>query len=164
MVVRLSKTEAKPRTAADVIRELGNIPPDRILLNPPIGTAKVKDLLDRKGVELIDGTLVEKAMGWRESVLAYFLGRLIGNYLDANDLGVLAGTRRHATRQASGSIRGHFLLLMGPISRRRTSGRGLSEIGAGPCHRSIEQGQYQGGNETETTGVLQGRSEGGLDR
>src|SRR5262245_50645977 len=91
MVVRLSNLEVEPRTAADVIRALGNIPPERILLDPPIGTATVKDLLKRKGVELIDGTLVEKAMGLRESILAYFLGRMIGKFLDENDLGVLAG-------------------------------------------------------------------------
>jgi hypothetical protein len=49
-------------TLADLLEQLGNIPPDRILVKPPLGTATEKDVLEverRKGLapELIDGVL-----------------------------------------------------------------------------------------------------------
>ena len=40
--------------------------------------------------ELVDGTLVEKAMGMKESILAAYISRLLGNYVDEHDLGVVA--------------------------------------------------------------------------
>ncbi len=51
----------------------------------------MKDLLDQKGVELIDGTLVEKAMGLQESLLAAFLIAIIETYAQEHDLGLVAG-------------------------------------------------------------------------
>jgi hypothetical protein len=41
--------------------------------------------------ELIDGVLVEKVMGTRESLLARILLRLLGNFVDAQDLGIVLG-------------------------------------------------------------------------
>ena len=41
--------------------------------------------------ELVDGTLVEKAVGFEEGRLALRLGRLIDAYVDENDLGVCVG-------------------------------------------------------------------------
>jgi len=41
--------------------------------------------------ELVDGTLVEKAMGWRESLLAAVIIKLLGYFLDQNRLGVVTG-------------------------------------------------------------------------
>ena len=57
------------------LADLGNVPADRILTQPVPGTATFEDVVranDRDGrlCELIDGTLVEKAMGWQESLLA----------------------------------------------------------------------------------------------
>ena len=67
----------KIRTLADLRKRLGNIPLDRIRFEPAPGTATVKNLieLDRRGdslCELVDGTLVEKAVGAKESNLAWF--------------------------------------------------------------------------------------------
>ena len=60
---------------ADVLKELGDIPPDRIRFHPSPGQATEQDILaihDAEGIscELVDGVLVEKPMGLRESVLA----------------------------------------------------------------------------------------------
>lgn len=83
-------------TAEDLFARLGDVPPRRVRLSPPPGTATEADLLrvarqtDRL-FELIDGTLVEKAMGWLESALAMLIGRLIGAFVDANDLGIVVG-------------------------------------------------------------------------
>lgn len=52
-------------TVADMLARLG-VPPERVRLDPLPGTATKQDLLDanRRGIfELVDGTLVEKAMG-----------------------------------------------------------------------------------------------------
>jgi Uma2 family endonuclease len=83
-------------TLADVLDPLGGIAPQRVLLRPPPGKATEKDLLrvlrktDRL-FELVDGTLVEKVMGWLEGYLALQIGRLLGHFADEHDLGVVAG-------------------------------------------------------------------------
>ena len=83
-------------TMADVQDHLGEIPLDRIRVVPPKGIATEKDLLAvqaREGriCELVDGVLVEKAVGYLESRLAMLIGFYIQSYLIANDLGVLTG-------------------------------------------------------------------------
>lgn len=84
---------AYPKTVEDIARELGDIPVERIRLRPPIGTATIADL-ERpaaKGCELVDGTLVEKAMGWHESALAVFLGALLDAHVRPTNLGIVSG-------------------------------------------------------------------------
>jgi Uma2 family endonuclease len=85
-----------PETLADLHRRLGYVPLERIRCQPPPGTAVEADVLLRPNgekhlFELIDGTLVEKAMGMYESVLAMVLGQLLRNFLDEHDLGVITG-------------------------------------------------------------------------
>jgi len=83
-------------TAAELVQKLGNIPLERIRFRPPPGTATERDLLaamrhsDRL-YELVDGTLVEKAMGLSESMIALRVARKIGDFADAQDLGIAAG-------------------------------------------------------------------------
>jgi Uma2 family endonuclease len=82
------------RTLADLVKQLGDIPLERIRAHPAPGTATEADLLDdpgdvRKLCELVDGTLVEKPMGSYESILAGVLIQLIRNFLDEHDLGVV---------------------------------------------------------------------------
>src|SRR4051812_44781424 len=76
-------------------RHLGMIPAERIVLDPAPGTATEADieLLKKRGrlCELIDGVLVEKAMGWKESLLAGVIIQLINNYLDHHPLGIALG-------------------------------------------------------------------------
>ena len=81
-------------TLADFLDQLGNIPPERILFHPSPGTATEEDLLEvesRGGLapELIDGVLVEKAMGYKESLLAAQLAALILEFVNAGRLGVV---------------------------------------------------------------------------
>src|ERR1700692_128521 len=81
--------------AAELVQKLGNIPLERICFTPLPGTATERDLLaamrrsDRL-YELVDGTLVEKAMGLSESMIAGQILRKIGNFAEENDLGIPA--------------------------------------------------------------------------
>jgi Uma2 family endonuclease len=79
------------QTMADLLEQL-NIPPERILLRPPPGQATEKDLLKTPRIcELIDGVLVEKAMGFYESRLGLILAYLLETYLDSHPLGIVLG-------------------------------------------------------------------------
>jgi Uma2 family endonuclease len=84
------------RTVADLLRSLGNIPAHRVRLHPAPGTATVRDVLhiiDREGrlCELIDGTLVEKTMGFEESEIALWIGTLLNNFVRPRRLGIVTG-------------------------------------------------------------------------
>jgi Uma2 family endonuclease len=90
-VAEPSITESE--TLADVLRALGDIPLHRILWHPFPGTATEADQLrccngePKRLVELIDGILVEKAMGHRESLFAVVLIDLIRAYVRPRNLG-----------------------------------------------------------------------------
>jgi Uma2 family endonuclease len=76
----------------ELIDELGGIPPSRLLLKPTPGEATEADLLDRmdrtgKTCELIDGVLVEKAMGRGEAFIAARITILLGMYTMPRSLG-----------------------------------------------------------------------------
>jgi Uma2 family endonuclease len=84
------------RTLADLRQRLGGIPLERIWFRPAPGTATEKDVIqaeerENRLCELVDGTLVEKAMGFDESRVAVQLLYLIMSYLDRNDLGICVG-------------------------------------------------------------------------
>src|SRR2546421_188787 len=84
------RTAAKPRTnrvpsktrppllratLADLQDRLGHIPEERILMDPPPGTATEQDVIylddhEDRICELVEGVLVEKPMGFEESSLA----------------------------------------------------------------------------------------------
>jgi Uma2 family endonuclease len=81
---------------ADLQRHLGGIPLERILMAPPPGYATEEDVIrldlhEGRRCELQDGILVEKAMGWYESMLALLIGMEIGIYLKSHDVGKLLG-------------------------------------------------------------------------
>ncbi len=88
-------TAANYDTLADVLHALGDIPPDRILWNPFPGTATEADQIriceSQTLVELLDGILVEKAMGYRESLMAATLIMILGAYVRPRRLGVIGG-------------------------------------------------------------------------
>ncbi len=78
-------------TVAELLEKL-HVPPEPILLEPPPGKAKEKDLLkSRRLCELIDGVLVEKAMGWYESRLAFVLAYFLESFLETSRLGITVG-------------------------------------------------------------------------
>src|SRR5437763_10013644 len=95
-MARSSSTTVSLETMGDLLERLGGISPQRVLMRPQPGKATEKDLLrvmkktDRL-FELVDGTLVEKVMGYGEGGLAADLIRLLGRFLDQHDLGDLAG-------------------------------------------------------------------------
>jgi Uma2 family endonuclease len=95
-MVRKTPMHLPFKTFADVVEGLGDIPLNRIRFDIKPGKATTKDLLkvhNRDGFlfELVDGLLVEKAMGAVEGHLAMELGRHLGNWLELNDLGFLFG-------------------------------------------------------------------------
>ncbi|MGE3806850.1 MAG: Uma2 family endonuclease [Gemmataceae bacterium] len=97
MSVAVKLTTSRPETVADLLARLGDIPPERVLMQPAPGTATEDDLIrlvdaaNKCLCELVDGVLVEKAMGFREGVLAGSLLHLFWKYLDKRDLGLVAG-------------------------------------------------------------------------
>ena len=92
----LPDTPPTTRTLADLLEALGGIPPQRVLAEPPPGTATERDVLDadRRGdslCELVDGVLVEKPMGVRESLLAGLILTCLRNFVDPRNLGLVTG-------------------------------------------------------------------------
>jgi Uma2 family endonuclease len=88
-------TEPTP-TLADLLTQLGDIPARRVLLRPFPGTATEQDVTElgtrqERLCELIDGVLVEKAVGFRESILAALLIQHLGLFVREHDLGIVAG-------------------------------------------------------------------------
>lgn len=81
-------TRPKPNRVADLLARLA-VPPERVLLEPHPGTATEVDVIQNKTCELIDGTLVEKAMGYYESWLGAILIGYLKRFLDEHDLGIL---------------------------------------------------------------------------
>ena len=96
-------------TGHEWIKSLGNVPLDRILFDPPPGTATEADMiratLRGRVCELIDGTLVEKAVGFWEERLGHRLGSLMDTYAHDNDLGITNGAAA-MMRVTSGNLRG----------------------------------------------------------
>jgi Uma2 family endonuclease len=81
-------------TLQQLRRHFDMIPAERILLDPPPGTATEKDLERVNGrkehlCELIDGVLVEKAMGTKEGLLGGWLLHMLWNHLEGRDLGIV---------------------------------------------------------------------------
>jgi Uma2 family endonuclease len=83
-------------TVGDLLRRLGNIPAGRVRLHPFPGTASEQDVLrilddENRPCELVEGTLVEKPMGYEESELAMLIGTLLNNYVRPRKLGIVTG-------------------------------------------------------------------------
>lgn len=81
---------------SDILIDLGGIPAARVRTDPKPGTATLEDLIscNENGslCELVDGTLVEKAMGWQESLIAMLLGEILGTFVRQHDLGLVTGS------------------------------------------------------------------------
>lgn len=83
-------------TLEDLLHHLGDVPADRVRLNPVPGASTEADLLeirDREGrlYELVEGVLVEKGMGFFESRVAVVILVLLEEFTVEHDLGVVAG-------------------------------------------------------------------------
>jgi Uma2 family endonuclease len=84
------------RTIAELLKQLGNIPAERVRFRPYPGTATEREVIevhDRENrlCELVDGTLVEKVRGFDESIFAVYLAGSLLNYLHTHDLGKVLG-------------------------------------------------------------------------
>jgi Uma2 family endonuclease len=100
---------APAETVADLLAHLGDIPPTRLRLHPPLGTATEQDVLDVHArtdrlCELVEGVLVEKAMGFRESFLAAALITILWDFVKRRKLGLVTGADG-MMRLASGLVR-----------------------------------------------------------
>lgn len=80
---------------AELVKELGDIPLERIRRKPAPGTATEADVIaaleaPRKRIcELVDGVLVEKAVGTKEALLSGVIIQLMWNLVEPKDLGVV---------------------------------------------------------------------------
>jgi Uma2 family endonuclease len=80
---------------ADMLHQLGDISPERVRAWPAPGTATVQHVIDIEAkenrlYELVDGILVEKGMGYQESVIAGFFVQVLGAFVRARKLGHVA--------------------------------------------------------------------------
>ena len=83
-------------TLADLLVRLGQIPLERIRFQPSPGTATEQDVMsirerEQRLCELVGGVLVEKAMGYEESLLAVFIARLLDEFVEPLNLGHVSG-------------------------------------------------------------------------
>jgi Uma2 family endonuclease len=86
-----------PESLADLLRRLGDVPPSRIRLRPPPGTATEKDVVkarrtpERWLCELAEGTLIDYAYGLPQSVLGGIISSRLLGYLEGKGRGVVLG-------------------------------------------------------------------------
>ncbi len=96
-MVKVNGALTDVKTLAELIEHLGGIPIERVRFSPLPGTATEEDVVaaehePRKSLcELIDGVLVEKPMGVKESTIALVIGQWLLNYLDDHDVGAVLG-------------------------------------------------------------------------
>ncbi len=91
-------TGSRFRTIGEVQDRLGDVPVSRIISVPAPGTATVLDVLDStitrgRGVELVDGILVEKPMGAEEDAMAMWLALHLFNFAAGKNLGRVLGSQ-----------------------------------------------------------------------
>lgn len=84
------------RALGEILKDLGGIGPGRVRLKSPLGFADEEDLIEfnaRKETicELVDGLLVEKAMGFNESALALVLAGYLRAFIIPRNLGLVTG-------------------------------------------------------------------------
>jgi Uma2 family endonuclease len=82
-------------TIQDLLEELG-VPARRVRLRPAPGAATEQDVLDidaheGRRCELVNGVLVEKAVGFRESILALALAEFLRAFVRSRNLGLVSG-------------------------------------------------------------------------
>jgi len=97
-------------TLADLMHRLGDVPLDRIRTNPPPGTATEADVeriqaQEKRYFELVDGVLVEKTVGFPESLLASVIIQLLRTWVAPRKLGIVLAPDG-LLKLSPGSIRG----------------------------------------------------------
>lgn len=89
--------KSKPRRMGELLERLGHVPADRVRLDPSPGAATLADveaIRANEGVlcELIDGVLVEKPMGFRESMVGATVNGELRNHVSPRKLGFVSGS------------------------------------------------------------------------
>jgi Putative restriction endonuclease len=155
------------KTLADLRKRLGGIPLDRIWFHPAPGTATKKDVIEAEArenrlCELVDGTLVEKAVGFEEARLATQLGHLVSSYVDQNDLGICVGADG-MMRIAPGLVRipDVSFITWDRLPGRQSPQEPIPDL-APDGRRSAQRGEYQGRDGSQSAGVFRGRRHNGL--
>jgi Uma2 family endonuclease len=95
-VTQLETLDPPIVTVADLLERLDGVGAERVRFFPLPGTATVEDVIsiearEKRLCELIDGVLVEKPMGMRESVLAAELIAVLLAFVRPRKLGLVAG-------------------------------------------------------------------------
>lgn len=102
-------TATQTHALAELADRLGGIAVERIVLDPAPGTATEGDCL-RLGksrgaiLELVDGVLVEKAMGFWEARLGSLLAARLVQYCEEHDIGIVLADGGY-TRMNKGNVR-----------------------------------------------------------
>ncbi|TWT88028.1 Uma2 family endonuclease [Neorhodopirellula pilleata] len=107
-------------TFAERLVELGGVDPARVRLTPAPGTSTLEDLIkvnhhEDTLCELVDRTLVEKAMSYEASVVAMTIARILGTFVSFQRLGIVSGPDG-MFRLLPGNVRGPDV---GYVSRLR---------------------------------------------
>ena len=109
-ILQLPSTQTQYETLADLVTALGDVPLSRIRMKPAPGTATEADVIalseraDKILCELIDGVLVEKAMGSYESQLSILLSTELMLWIRTGRWGFLTGEQGQV-RIPTGRIR-----------------------------------------------------------
>jgi Uma2 family endonuclease len=93
---RSSPPPEGPATVGELLKRLGGIPASRVRMRPIPGTATEDDLLraldhEDRLCELVEGTLVEKPMGYEESQVALRIGTALNIHVRPRRLGIVTG-------------------------------------------------------------------------
>jgi Uma2 family endonuclease len=96
LMTTVPKTSPSIYTLADLLERLGGIPPERVQFQPSPGTATEQDVIEIERrenwlCELVDGVLVEKAVGFRESLLSAALCVFLREFVVPRNLGLVSG-------------------------------------------------------------------------
>jgi Uma2 family endonuclease len=130
--------QERPETLADLLKRLGNIPANRVRLRPAPGTATEEDVIRNNEslfrtalCELVDGTLVEKPVGWEESAIAILIARFLGNFVQPRKLGTVLGSDG-MLRLVPGLMRAPDVsfIARGRLKRYKKGGERYPSIGA----------------------------------
>ncbi len=127
---------------------LGGVPLERIRFHPAPGTALEQDVLEaeKQGLlcELVDGVLVEKAMGYTESILAAFLIEMLNAFVRPRNLGFVQHPGRDHASLPRLSASPTCLRRLGPTSRRPPADGADPTDRPGPGGRGLSQSNTPG--------------------
>jgi Uma2 family endonuclease len=102
-------TSSELWTAVSLAASFGAIPLERVWTHPAPGEATEEDVVEicdhrDRLCELIDGVLVEKTVGYIESLLGLRIARILAAFVEEHDLGIVLGADG-LTRLRPGQIR-----------------------------------------------------------